>query len=77
MADSFMLQDCDGNKYKAVRVPGRRIPTTSIDSRHTEFDEGLPSYQLADGRALNVNNDGEVVTFTIVENGVVLTHSDQ
>ena len=38
MADSFMLQDCDGNKYKAVRVPGRRIPTTSMDARHTEFD---------------------------------------
>ena len=63
MADSFMLQDRDGNKYQAVRVPGRRIPTTSMDSRHAELDEGLPSYQLADGRALNVNNDGEAVTF--------------
>lgn len=77
MADSFMLQDSDGNKYKAVRVPGRSMPTTSMESRSPEFDEGLPSYQLEDGRALNMNNDGEVVTFTIVQNGVVLTHADQ
>lgn len=69
MADSLMLQDSDGNKYTAVRVPARPIPQG--------VDEGLPSYQLEDGRALTVNNDGEVVTFTIVDNGMVLTHADQ
>jgi hypothetical protein len=77
MADSFTLQDSDGNKYTAVRVSDGRIPTTPVDSRHPELAEGSPSYQLADGRALHVNNDGEVVTFTIVANGVVLTHADQ
>ena len=77
MADSFMLQDSDGNKYKAVRVPGRRIETTTLGSGYREHVEGLPSYRLADGRALNMNDDGEVVTFTIVENGVVLTRADQ
>ena len=76
MSDSFMLQDSDGNRYKAIRVPGRHIEITDLSSPPRESMAGLPSYRLADGRALNVNDDGEVVTFTIVESGVVLTRAD-
>jgi hypothetical protein len=70
MGTSFKLKNKTGTVFIAHEVPGRRIPTTSLGSAHQEYLEGLPSYRLQDGTALNKLPDG---TFQNARTSEVLT----
>jgi hypothetical protein len=70
MSDRFTLKDSKGKTYTALRIPGQKIETTTLSSTRREFIEGMPSYRLADGRALNHRADND--TFEIVQTGEIL-----
>ena len=69
MSEQFTLKDSTGKRRTAIRIGGRTVGTTHLESSSKEGFEGLPTFRLEDGRALNRNKDG---TFEIVGSGEVL-----
>jgi hypothetical protein len=54
----FRLKNKEGKFFTASKIPGARIETTSLSRSKREYVDGLPSYQLQDGTALNKLPDG-------------------
>lgn len=53
---NFTGTDANGRKYAIFKITDR-ISTTNLSDSHRRSGEGLASWKLSDGRALNRNKD--------------------
>ena len=58
MATSFKLKNKDGKIFTAFIIPGTSYDSTDVTSSGRTSIEGMPSYELQDGIALNLQRDG-------------------
>lgn len=65
----FLTKGADGHTYRVFELV-ERIPSSNLQSTRAEFTDGLRSYRLADGRAVNCISPTE---FEVVTTGVRLT----
>ena len=71
MAEKLILKDAKGNRYTALKIPGRMIETTTPASKGRDYVPGRSSYSLMGGGPLNY--DPESDTFTVAETGLILS----